>query len=137
MEINPVEARFDAAVSWMHTFTDEADPTQDYCLNCHGDEADEVSYHEGEWLEHTMKGRVSRNLMDKVELSVQGFISGDPAVQDPLNTVCLGCHSDESSEVSCTGEDGREWKEHLTEGRVSPAVWEYVSDNKVGSTCGW
>ena len=28
-----------AAVSWMHTYTAEADPTQDVCLNCHGDES--------------------------------------------------------------------------------------------------
>ena len=26
---------FDKAVSWAHTFTNEADPTKDYCLNCH------------------------------------------------------------------------------------------------------
>ncbi len=153
---------FDTAVSWMHTATDEADPRDDICKNCHGDETDEIcggDGHDGhyggyyrtgsggggssacnwndEWLKHSMKGRVSRNTMDKVEIAEVGHVAGDPAVENPLNTVCRGCHEDESDEVSCSGEDSREWKEHLVEGRVSEAVWEYVSKRKARSTCGW
>jgi hypothetical protein len=139
--INDPLERFDAAVSWAHTFTVEHDPTQDYCVNCHEDESHEVSWREEEWLEHSMKGRVPRKIMDRVELQEQGFISGDPAAQqDPLSTVCQGCHGDESDEISCSGEDGREWKEHLIEGRVSEKVWVYVSKNsrRTGNTtCGW
>ena len=89
------------------------------------------------WLIHAMKGRVSRNNMDKTEILEVGHVAGDPAVEDPLTTVCRGCHGDESGHVQCTGSDGREWKEHLTEGRVSHSVWEYVSNQKAGSTCGW
>jgi hypothetical protein len=129
-----VNGNFDRAVQWMHTYTAEADPRQDVCMNCHEDEADEVSWHEEEWLEHTDKGRTSRQTMDTVEILQQGFVSGDPDFQNPLNTVCQGCHGNESDEVSC---NDRDWKEHLVEGRVSEKVWAYVSETLTGSTCGW
>jgi hypothetical protein len=64
-------------------------------------------------------------------------VAGDPAFQDPRTTACRGCHDDEWSGVSCSGGDGNEWKRHLTEGRVSAGVWEYVSMTRTGSTCGW
>jgi hypothetical protein len=136
----------DAAISWMHTFTDEADPTTNgFCTNCHEDKLDKIcdSFEGGScdwtegWLEHSYKGRVSRNTMDQVELSEVGYLAGDPAAQDPLTTVCEGCHGNESGEVSCTGEESREWKRHLTEGRVSEQVWVHVSNDLAGSTCGW
>jgi hypothetical protein len=55
-------------------------------------------------------------------------------MNNPLNTLCESCHGDERDEVSC---NDSEWKEHLTEGRVSEAVWEDVSTMLTGSTCGW
>ena len=116
----------------MHTYTIEADPREDVCLNCHDDEADEVSWRNDEWTEHAMKGRTSRQTMDTVEA-----LQGTGAGQNPRRTLCESCHGDEWNEVSCTGSDGREWKEHLTEGRVSVAVWEDVSIQRTGSTCGW
>ena len=136
---------FDAAVSWMHTFTDEADPRDDFCQNCHDNKVDEIcdggnssncDWRE-DWLEHSTKGLVSRNTMDQVEIAEVGHVAGDPVFENPLTTVCQGCHGDESDEVQCSGNDGREWKEHLTEGRVSQSVWEYVSTDLAGSTCGW
>ena len=138
-----IERNLDAAISWMHTFTEEADPRVDFCQNCHGDETGEMRNGDGweeEWLEHARRGRASRNAMDKVEILEVGHVAGDPAFEDPLDTVCVGCHSDESDEISCDRSDGREWKEHLTEGRVSMSVWEYVSLNSPGTgntTCGW
>jgi hypothetical protein len=59
--------------------------------------------------------------------------------EDPLQTVCQGCHDDNKQEdVSCDGGDGREWKQHLSEGRVAEVVWEDVSKRLLnGSTCGW
>jgi hypothetical protein len=124
-----IGSNFDRAVSWMHTYTEEADPRQDVCRNCHGDESDEVSWSNDEWTEHAMKGRVSRDAMDKVEALEQISMS------NPRYTLCRSCHGDEWSEVSC-GE--REWKEHLTEGRVSEAVWVDVTRQRTGgSTCGW
>jgi hypothetical protein len=139
LEYNGVQIKdnFDAAVSWMHTFTDEADPRPDFCQNCHGDETDEMrsgSEWNDEWLEHAMKGRASRNTMDKAEIGEVGHVAGDPAFENPLTTVCRDCHGDESDHVRC---DEKEWKEHLTEGRVSHSVWESVSTDLAGSTCGW
>jgi hypothetical protein len=124
-----IGSNFDRAVSWMHTYTEEADPRQDVCRNCHGDESDEVSWTDGEWTEHAMRGRVSRDTMDKVEALEQINMS------NPRGTLCRSCHGDEWSEVSC---GDREWKEHLTEGRVSEAVWVDVTRQRTGgSTCGW
>jgi hypothetical protein len=142
LQYNGVRIRddFDAAVSWMHTFTAEADPREDFCQNCHSDETDEIRQYgrwEEHWLEHADKGHVSRNTMDQVEILEVGHVAGDPAYEDPFNTVCRGCHSDKRDEVQCSGYDAREWKEHLTEGRVSISVWEYVSNMEAGSTCGW
>jgi len=132
---------FDAAVSWMHTFTDEADPREQFCLNCHGDRTNEMQEDDGRWKDgwmvHAMRGRVSRSTMDKVEIAEFGHVAGDPAFEDPRTSACRGCHDDEWSGVSCTGEESSEWKRHLTEGRVSPGVWEYVSKTRTGSTCGW
>jgi len=139
-----VRQNFDRAVGWMHTFTDEHDPTQDWCQNCHEDETDDVcgnfrrggddTYEEG-WLEHATKGRASRKLMDQVENDLCGNVAGAQRDnENPLNTVCEGCHGDESDEVSC-GE--KEWKEHLTEGRVAESIWVAVSKDLAGSTCGW
>ncbi len=132
-----VAGNFDRAVSWMHTYTAEADPRNEVCRNCHGDETDEVSSREEDWLEHAMRGRTSRQTMDKVEILEMGHVSGDPDFENPRTTVCRGCHDDEWSEVSCNGSDGRRWKEHLIEGRVSEKVWEYVAQTRTNSTCGW
>ncbi|MEW8110049.1 MAG: hypothetical protein AB2802_13285 [Candidatus Thiodiazotropha endolucinida] len=130
----PIAGDFDAAVSWAHTFTDNHDPRDDFCISCHENENDEVSVSEDEWLEHAMKGRVSRKTMDQVEILISGSVFGST---DPRTTVCQGCHDDEWQEVACNGEDGREWKLHLAEGRVSESVWEHVSLDRTGSTCGW
>jgi hypothetical protein len=91
-----------------------------------------------------MVGRASRPMMDQVEIELLGAIAGtDPATGEgdaniARNTVCQACHGDEFREVSCgNGENGREWKRHLSEGRVAETVWEAVSLNRTGSTCGW
>ena len=130
-----IRNNLDAAISWMHTFTEEADPaTSGFCTNCHEDELNNVSDDDEGWLEHAMEGRASRSAMDRVEIDKFGAVLG---TTNPLNTVCRGCHGDESDAVQCTGSDGREWKEHLTEGRVAMSVWEQVSIDLTGSTCGW
>jgi hypothetical protein len=129
-----VRNNFDRAVGWMHTFTDEHDPTQDWCQNCHENETHEVACGEEEWLEHAMKGRASRKIMDQVETKLLGKVCGSPNAQTARNTVCRACHGDEWGEVSCRE---TKWKEHLTEGRVSEAVWESVSKARTGTTCGW
>ena len=135
-----VKEDFEVAVTWAHTFTDEHDPRPDFCVNCHEDEADEVRADESGWLKHTMEGRVSRKTMDQTEmLATKGYVFGNRPDEDPLQTVCRGCHDkSKRNDVSCNGDDGVEWKRHLSEGRVAEAVWENVSRRLLNdSTCGW
>ena len=72
----------------------------------------------------------------QAELGQLGFVAGDPAFEDPLQTVCTTCHGDRSNTLvrrGCT----TKWKKHLTEGRAAESVWEHVSIDLAGSTCGW
>jgi hypothetical protein len=130
-----VAGNFDRAVSWMHTYTDEASPlvSGGVCENCHNDESNSVSSTDRQWMRHADVGRTSRQTMDKVEIELLGHVAGDPAFENPLTTACLACHNNESNSVSCDNT----WKEHLVEGRVAESVWEYVSTTLTGSTCGW
>ena len=129
----------DAAIGWSHVFTDDHSPLDDMCVNCHDDERDRVRPGDEGWQEHTMKGRASRPMMDQVEIELNGRIAGTNQdgslnVNEARNQLCEACHGDEWNEVSC---GDREWKEHLSEGRVSPVVWEQVSELLTESTCGW
>ncbi|MEA3276906.1 MAG: hypothetical protein U9Q81_16795, partial [Pseudomonadota bacterium] len=137
-----VKDDLDAAIGWAHTFTEEHSPVDDMCVNCHDDESDEVRVSDEEWQMHAMKGRASRVMMDQVEIELLGAIAGTNPdgslnVNVARNQLCESCHGDEWRKVSCSGGDGREWKEHLSEGRVSPVVWEQVSQLRTNSTCGW
>jgi hypothetical protein len=132
----PIGQDFDAAVSWMHTYTDEADPRDYICLRCHIDNRAAVSSTNGKWTSHAKQGRVSRDTMDKVELLQLGHVAGDPNVENPYNSVCTSCHGNRSNTLSRAGCSTR-WKDHLIEGRASEAVWEYVSDDRLSQTCGW
>ncbi|MGE5240378.1 MAG: hypothetical protein ACM3NI_01920 [Bacteroidota bacterium] len=129
-----IAKNFDQAVGWAHTFTNEADPTKDLCLNCHKDNSKLVSSTDEKWLMHANDGKVSRKIMDQVEIKLLGHVSGDPAAQNPLTTTCVSCHEERSIKVSC---NDTMWKEHVTRGRVATTVWEYVSKARTGSTCGW
>jgi VCBS repeat-containing protein len=139
----PIEGDIDASTSWAHTFTDEASPLAagGLCTNCHGDESGGICG-VGEncqgWLEHSMEGRVTRTLMDKTEIEANGSVF---TTTNGINGVCTGCHGNESGNVSC---NNREWKEHLTEGRVAQSVWEQVTALLAagqpaadGTLCGW
>jgi hypothetical protein len=129
----PVAGDFDRAVSWMHTYTDEANPNQDVCRNCHGSEAPDVN--DDEYLEHAMRNRTSRVAMDNAERAVNnGQVFGEVPGQQ-RNRLCSECHGgdNELNSVQCD----REWREHLIEGRVSQIVWEDVSIDRTGGTCGW
>ncbi len=132
----PIKENYDLAVSWMHTFTDEADPRGDYCLNCHDDNSDEISSTNKEWTEHSFKGRSSREMMNKVELLQVGHLSGDPAFEPPESTLCTTCHGDRTRTLSRRGCTSK-WRNHLIQGRASEPVWEYMSTTYAGSTCGW
>ncbi len=141
----PVSGNFDRAVSWMHTYTDEADPTQDVCKNCHEDESDEISVSDDEYLEHAMRNRTSRVAMDNTERVVNngqvfGEVAGPQRVQ-----LCTTCHEGGDGHHRRRGGGGGNqlpnvdcndtWNAHLIEGRVSQVVWEDVSIPLGG--CGW
>jgi hypothetical protein len=135
---------YDAAVTWMHTYTDEADPRDYLCTRCHTDNRAQVLSDNGKWNSHAKQGRVSRASMDKAEILQLGHVAGAGEGEDPLSTVCTSCHGDRSDKLplvvkgrkssgGCT--DG--WKNHLVEGRVSESVWEQISLDEIGETCGW
>jgi hypothetical protein len=127
---------YDAAVSWAHTFTANADPRDGYCVNCHGDNRNLIASDNRTWTEHSYKGRSSREMMDKVEILQNGFVGGDPAFEIPTNTVCTSCHGDRSNTLSRRGCTTK-WKNHLVQGRSSEEAWLYMSETYAGSTCGW
>jgi cytochrome c5 len=72
--------------------------------------------------------------MDKAEIEALGAVAGGGEGENPLETVCTGCHGEESDEVSC---NDNEWKSHLIQGRVAAQVWSKVSMDLTNSTCGW
>ena len=137
---------FDEAVSWAHTFTDEATVLDSVCLNCHTDRRNKISETSGKWLRHTLKGRIGRDIQDKAEIEQLGHVAGDPDTianeQELYDTVCASCHSLQGGPdvgfdqlATC---DNTTWKLHLVQGRVAEPVWEFVSQLKnAGSTCGW
>jgi cytochrome c553 len=116
----------------MHTYTDETSPiASGLCTNCHGDNTAKVACNNEDWTEHSDKGRVSRNAMDKVERELLGDVCGS---SNPLTTVCVSCHGDKSNKVSCNEKD---FLEHVERGRVSTSVWEAVATQLTGGTCGY
>ncbi|MCG6887262.1 MAG: hypothetical protein LJE74_08645 [Proteobacteria bacterium] len=130
---------YDAAVSWAHTYTDQADPRDDVCQRCHEDRRASIGCSDRQWTEHTRAGRVSRDTMDKAELAQLGYVCGDVDAipsQDPFGTLCTSCHGNRANTLArrgCT----EKWRNHLIEGRASEKVWEYVAETQTGSTCGW
>jgi hypothetical protein len=129
----------------MHTFTENTDPRDGYCLNCHQDNRDSISLTNKTWTEHSYKGRSSREMMDKAEaltLPVNNNdvvqIAGDPAdgYVDPKNSVCTSCHGDRSRTLERRGCSDK-WRNHLIQGRASEQAWVYMSSTYAGSTCGW
>jgi hypothetical protein len=127
---------YDAAVSWMHTYTDEADPRDYLCTRCHEDNRGLIDSSNGKWNSHAKQGRASRDAMDKAEILQLGYVAGAAPGEDPLSTVCTSCHGDRSKTMKRKGcSDG--WKNHLVQGRASESVWVDVSNNILNDTCGW
>jgi hypothetical protein len=136
----PVAGNFDRAVSWMHTYTEEADPAQDVCQNCHGPEVPDVVGNE--YLRHAMWSRVSRGAMDAAERAVNdGLVYGEINPDDPApgeaqrDQLCSTCHGGTNllPAVSCNAT----WNDHLIQGRVSESVWEDISAGLMPAGCGW
>jgi hypothetical protein len=126
---------FDDAVTWAHTYTDEADVRDSTCQNCHADEAASISAGQEEYLVHSMVGRTSRLLMDKAEIAELTHVLGaTPGPErDQLCSTCHGGGQNKLGKVKC----GKKWRQHLTQGRVSESVWEDVSVAETGTLCGW
>jgi hypothetical protein len=134
---------FDGAVGWQHEFTENADPRESMCLNCHDDFKNDVTPTNVQWQRHAERARAPRNVMDQTEELQNGYIAGfaetSPGVWEPdaataLATVCTACHEENhAGDVSCD----EAWKEHLVFGRSNREVWAAVSQNLTGSTCGW
>jgi hypothetical protein len=132
---------YDSAVAWAHTYTAEANVLDTTCQNCHGDESNHISARDREYLRHSDVGRVSRQMMDKAEMAELGHVLGaTPGTE--RNQLCSTCHeggrrsrggSNKLDDVSCNST----WRQHLTDGRVSEVVWEEVSRDRTGTTCGW
>jgi VCBS repeat-containing protein len=132
----PVAGDFDAAVSWMHTYREGTSPLDGVCLNCHEDRSGSISSTDTAWIEHAYVGRVSRSSMDEAELLTLGHVAGAPP-EDPLTTVCTTCHM-HNRVMHLTRHGCHDtWRLHLTQGRVSESVWESVSEQAIGDTCGW
>jgi hypothetical protein len=138
---------FDRAVGWQHEFTENADPRESMCLNCHDDFKNDVTATNRQWQRHSERARAPRNVMDQTEELQNGHIAGfaetSPGVWEPdattaLDTVCTACHEENhAGDVSCDGEHGLDWKNHLVLGRSNREVWAAVSEDLAGSTCGW
>jgi mono/diheme cytochrome c family protein len=143
---------FDDVVGWAHTYTDNASPLDSTCQNCHGDRRGSISESSGKWLRHSFVGRVGRATQDKVEIQMLGHVAGDPDTNgDGINdrtasqiasAVCANCHSvnggPSGNFLSLATCSNLTWKQHLVQGRLSPKVWEFISESQnSGSTCSW
>ena len=144
----------DDAITWAHTFTDNASVLQadGVCENCHNDRSNKISETSGKWLRHSFYGRVGRKIQDKAEIEALGHVAGGLGVEnnDPqsiYDTVCASCHQLNGgpdvgfqNEVAC---NNTTWKNHLIQGRVAEEVWEFVTDVETlgtpdeGTNCGW
>ena len=143
---------FDDAVGWAHTYTDDANPLDTTCQNCHGDRSSSISESSGKWLRHSFVGRIGRATQDKAEIAALGHVAGDPDTNgDGINdrtasqiasAVCANCHSvnggPSGNFLSLATCGNLTWKQHLVQGRLSHKVWEFISkDQNSGSTCSW
>ncbi|NNJ94087.1 MAG: hypothetical protein HKP57_05030, partial [Halobacteria archaeon] len=148
----------DTAIQWMHTFTEEASVLQDggVCENCHKDRSNRIAEDSGKWLRHSYFGRVGRKVQDTAEVEALGCVAGDPAGTDCepgtaddrtaleiAGGMCVSCHQSVGGPTTAAGALANvvctesEWKRHLIQGRVSEHVWEFISEEETGSTCGW
>jgi hypothetical protein len=142
---------FDAAVTWAHTYTDEANVLDSTCQNCHEDERDEISAGEYQWVRHSWRGRTSRLMMDKAETASLGHVLGgmtnadgtlNPDMTAERNQLCTICHEEtrtgsKPNYLNKVKNCGTPWVQHLTQGRVSQSVWEDITEKKAGKLCGW
>jgi len=141
----------DEVTTWAHTYTDNASPLVDTCQNCHGDRSSKIAEDSGKWLRHAFVGRIGRQTQDKSEIETLGYVAGDPdtngdgipdrTAQDIADTVCSSCHSLQGGPsvafLNLATCNNTTWLQHLSQGRIAEKVWEFISEDRNGSTCGW
>jgi len=143
-------SNFDEAVTWAHTYTDEADVLNTTCQNCHGVNGvfgggavdtnsvpgawTHVSTPTDKYLVHAQVARTSRQMMDKAETLVTGGVLG---TTDGTDGVCVTCHTGGVDHLASVGCANSTWMQHLTQGRVAESVWEQVSLAETTTRCGW
>ena len=138
----------DDAVSWAHTFTDEASVPElgGVRENCHKDRTGKITETSGKWLRHSFVGRIGRQLQDKAEIEAPGDVAGGGFVdvddlQELSDTVCSSCHSlqggPDGAFLNLATCDSTTWTMHNIDGRLAEKVWEYASIAQNGTTCGW
>jgi len=125
---------FDEAVAWAHIYTEEQSVLDTTCQNCHGVQGtnwSQVNVNNGTYMNHAARGnpRGSRNMMDKAEIELTGAVFSST---DGSDGACLGCHGDDSNNVSCTN---GQWLDHMTLGRVAASTFEHVSVQQTGGSC--
>jgi hypothetical protein len=149
---------FDDAVAWAHTFTRQDSVLTDggACTNCHAYPKGSavIAEDNGGFLAHSFLGRLGRKVQDQAEIEALTHVAGDPdtdgdGVPDRNSVgiatdMCVHCHSERGGPseapqdlvnlVDCTN---TLWKSHVFDGRVSEKVWEFVTEEQTGSTCGW
>lgn len=133
---------YDSAVAWAHEYTEEQSVLDTTCQNCHGVQGtnwSDVNINNETYMKHASRGnpRGSRQMMDKAEMEVNGgfvFLNAgsNPTRDNGNGGLCLTCHGADGNNVSCA--EGN-WLDHLTEGRVSTAVFERVSEFQTGGNC--
>jgi mono/diheme cytochrome c family protein len=141
----------DEVTTWAHTYTDNASPLVDTCQNCHGDRSNKIAEDKGKWLRHAFVGRIGRPTQDKAEIETLGHVAGDPDTngdgipdrdaQAIADTVCSSCHSLQGGPSGAFLElatcNNQTWLQHLSQGRIAEKVWEFISEGRNGTTCGW
>jgi hypothetical protein len=141
----------DDVTTWAHTYTDNASPLVDTCRNCHGDRSSKIEEDSGKWLRHAFTGRIGRPTQDQAEIDTLGHVAGDPdtngdgipdrTAQDIAGTVCSSCHSlqggPSGSFLQLATCNNTTWLQHLPQGRIAEKVWEFISVDQNGTTCGW
>jgi hypothetical protein len=137
----------------MHTYTEEADPRRDVCLNCHDTPKDWdllINPANKTYISHANSGKVSRGAMSAAEIATHDYVLGDPdapggSIANTLDTLCNTCHTDGRQRdpgdpsvpgVACTSN----WRNHLISGRADEKVWTLISQASPSTgftSCGW
>jgi hypothetical protein len=142
---------YDSAVAWAHTYTEEQSVLDSTCQNCHGVQGNnwsQVSATNASFIDHPDTGGkiLPRGMMDKAEMAVNGGVvfgfNKDANGNITANVaqrqgVCSGCHGQEYPNGGTMGCNNT-WRQHLTQGRVSQALWEDMSPVAAnGTRCSW